>query len=424
MLLIIFVPAAAVAQLAGEQVQYNYNLNIDQVLNCYGISNDEKLVLINVTGNIAVTNPLVIMGSDAGILEKNSFYAYTGIHPLKEELIMGDGITSYNGNPLSYYDLILIGGPMHNDMTRRFTEQGLLHCEGTSIKMPGLVIEVGLQPNGRRVIVIGDVSGYAYHKKDLPLNGILPETLAPAAAIATGMGLGAIGAFLGGTGAVITLKRTARRYLSGFLNAHAAEAATETGTAFASRSLAREVLVLLACAILLGATFVIADRLSLQPDLIALYLVMGGLAMIVHDLGHRMVARKLDVDGENRFWGTGTIIMLLTSGLYGMAFAQPGRYAFADPDDLDIRDKGFIMMAGPAVSMLFAILFLPFALIGGVAGQVAVAGFTMNLMTAIYNLMPFEPMDGKIIYEWSRTFWMITFVPLALFFILMTLFFV
>ena len=59
----------------------------------------------------------------------------------------------------------------------------------------------------------------------------------------------------------------------------------------------------------------------------------------------------------------------------------------------------FVTLAGPAVSMLFAILFLPFALIGGVAGQIAVAGFIMNLMTAVYNLMPFSPMDGKVIYE-------------------------
>jgi Zn-dependent protease len=53
-----------------------------------------------------------------------------------------------------------------------------------------------------------------------------------------------------------------------------------------------------------------------------------------------------------------------------------------------------------------------------------VAGFIMNLMTAVYNLMPFSPMDGKIIYGWSRLFWMLTFAPLALFFVLMTLFFV
>ncbi|OPY30771.1 MAG: hypothetical protein A4E28_00129 [Methanocella sp. PtaU1.Bin125] len=73
---------------------------------------------------------------------------------------------------------------------------------------------------------------------------------------------------------------------------------------------------------------------------------------------------------------------------------------------------------------MFAIIFLPFALIGGVAGQIAVAGFSKNLMTGIYNLMPFGPMDGKVIYDWSRLFWMmLMFMPLALFFILMTLFF-
>lgn len=45
-------------------------------------------------------------------------------------------------------------------------------------------------------------------------------------------------------------------------------------------------------------------------------------------------------------------------------------------------------------------------------------------MTAVYNLLPFSPMDGKFIYKWSRIFWMVTFMPLALFFILMALLFV
>jgi hypothetical protein len=59
-----------------------------------------------------------------------------------------------------------------------------------------------------------------------------------------------------------------------------------------------------------------------------------------------------------------------------------------------------------------------------IVGQIVVVGFIMNLMTAVYNLMPFSPMGGKFIYDWSRLFWMLTFVPLALFFILMAIFFV
>lgn len=106
-----------------------------------------------------------------------------------------------------------------------------------------------------------------------------------------------------------------------------------------------------------------------------------------------------------------------------MAFSQPDRYVF-ESDDVGNLDIALVTLAGPAVNVLLAFLFLPFALNEGVACQIAVAGFIMNLMTAVLNLMPFSPMDEKVIYEWSRLFWMLTFVPLALFVILMTLFFV
>jgi Zn-dependent protease len=312
-------------------------------------------------------------------------------------------------------------------MTKQLVQQGLLQCDGTDIKMPGMVIEVAKMPSGQTVVVVGDVSGFAYHKKDLPLNGILPETLAPTAAIATGILLGVLGAYLEGTGHLPALRRKVRRTFSGFLKAQTAEAASDMGMAdeyYEGGSFLKEMGLLVFGALLFGLAFIVADRLALQPELIILYLIMGGIAIVIHEFGHRMVAGKIGIAGEFKFWGLGSFTLLLTSLLFGMAFAQPGRYVFYGSDEADDRDVALVTLAGPAVSVLFAIVFLPFALIGGVAGQIAVAGFTMNLMTAVYNLLPFSPMDGKVIYGWSKTFWMVMFVPLALFFVLMTLLFV
>jgi Zn-dependent protease len=427
-MLAVMMPAASVAQLSTWIKQDSYDINVDQMVGCFGIVNSEKLIEINVTPVITMRNPLIIQGSAAGMLEVNSFNAYVGGgHPLRTDLVVGDGITSYAGKPLSDYDLILIGGPGHNPITQQFVDQGVLQCDGTDIKMPGLVMEVANLSNGRKIMVIGDVSGYPYHKKDLPLNGLIPETLAPAAAIATGMSLGVLGGTPGNSGAMSSFRRRPRKLFSGYLNAPTAEAASETemaGDGFGIGSFLREIAMLPICTVLFGLAFIVADKPALKADPIIIYMVMGGVALIMHDLGHRMVARKLEIEGHYKIWGWGTLTMLLTSWLFSMAFSQPGRYVFDDEEDIDNRDMAFVTLAGPAISMLFAIMFLPFALIDGVAGQIAVAGFIMNLMTAVYNLMPFSPMDGKVIYDWSRLFWMPTFVPLALFFILMTLFFV
>jgi len=245
-----------------------------------------------------------------------------------------------------------------------------------------------------------------------------------------------MGSILGASRVFGWLRGRIKAFISRYRDAHTAEASSEscsnasgTGMNDAGKLPAfgfsiREVITLAACCILFSGFFLLADRLVPDRDIVILYLVMGSIAVIVHDLGHRMVARKLEVDGQFRFWGLGTITLLLTSWLFGMAFAQPARYVFCRESNLEMRDMALVTLAGPAVSLMFAIIFLPFALIGGVAGQIAVAGFTMNLMTVVYNLMPFSPMDGKILYDWSRLFWMLMFMPLALFFILMTLFFI
>ncbi|MGA9140396.1 MAG: hypothetical protein WBZ29_09245, partial [Methanocella sp.] len=384
LLLITLGPATACAQYARTDIQYSYPLDVGQMINCFGITSAERMILINTTPQIMLQNPLIIMGSGADMIEYNSVSAYTSMRVLDSSLITGDGITSYYDRPLSYYDLILIGGPEHNAMTKQLQEQGLLTCTGTDLKMPGLVIEVVPLPDGHKIVVIGDVSGYAYHKKDLPLNGILPETLAPSAAIALGTGLGVIGAMICATGTYGRFRRRARGFMSGYRNANTAEAASESYGDIsqarlhgARKSLVfgfsiREIMTMLACCVLFSGIFLLADRLVLDREIVILYLVMGTIAVIVHDLGHRMVARKLEIDGEYRFWGLGTVTMLLTSWLFGMAFAQPARYVLNQESELEIRDMALVTLAGPAVSLLFAILFLPFALIGGVAGQIAV----------------------------------------------------
>lgn len=157
-MLAVMMPAVSVAQLSTWIRQDSYDINVDQMAGCFCVLNGEKLVEINVTPVVTMRNPLVIQGSAAGMLEVNSFNAYVGGgHPLRTDLVVGDGVTIYGGKSLSDYDLILIGGPGHNLITESFVEQGILQCDGTDIKMPGLVMEVANLPNDHKIMVIGEV---------------------------------------------------------------------------------------------------------------------------------------------------------------------------------------------------------------------------------------------------------------------------
>ncbi|OPY28444.1 MAG: hypothetical protein A4E28_01541 [Methanocella sp. PtaU1.Bin125] len=64
LLLIVFVPAAS-AQLVGLPLPEPYTLNAEQMTRCFGITSDERVLLINMTPDISLQNPLVIMGSGA-----------------------------------------------------------------------------------------------------------------------------------------------------------------------------------------------------------------------------------------------------------------------------------------------------------------------------------------------------------------------
>jgi Zn-dependent protease len=112
---------------------------------------------------------------------------------------------------------------------------------------------------------------------------------------------------------------------------------------------------------------------------------------------------------------------MLTAWLFGMAFAQSGRFLI-EKKDASPRSLALITLTGPAISLVLSILFLPLVLFGGILGQIGMLGFTMNLVTVVYNLMPFTPMDGKSIFEWSKLFWALLFVPITLFFLVMTFF--
>lgn len=434
---VLLTPGIACAQQAGEPILYSYTLKTDQLLNCYGISEGDRLVSINMAPEVNLHGVLVIQGSGSDIFEQNGFSSYCARYPLNSALTVGDGATSFYGkNIMDYYDLILIGGPEHNAYTRELVDQGILTCKGTSVKMPGMVLEAATTPQGHTVVVIGDVSGYPFHKKDLPLNNVIPESIAPAAAIALGMGLGILGVLLNQSSHVISLKHRAMGFALRFLNAPAAEASNDPYAGAAAKPGTRkgrrimilghsvtELMAIGVCPIIFSIAFIIADRVTVDAGTMLIFLIMGFLVLIAHDLGHRLVAQKVGIEGEYHFWGLGSITLLLTAWLFGIPFAQPGKFK-ANPGEQDQRNIAFITLAGPAVNFLMALAFLPFALVGGVAGQIGVLGFSMNIVTVVYNLMPFSPMDGKEIYDWSKIFWALIFVPLALFFIVMMVVFI
>jgi PKD repeat protein len=177
-----------------------------------------------------------------------------------------------------------------------------------------------------------------------------------------------------------------------------------------------EVLVIEFAILIVALAFLLADRAELTLEMVLIYLAVGAVSVVLHDFAHRYFASKHGQDADTQFWGLGTVIMFLTAWLFGNAFAQPYRNLVNRNDDGDPQRVGIEMVAGPLVSIFLTFFFLGMVMLGGVFAVAGGIGFVINLITAVYSLMPIETMDGLAIWRWNRGLYLVLIVPMFLFY--------
>jgi len=179
-----------------------------------------------------------------------------------------------------------------------------------------------------------------------------------------------------------------------------------------------EILAAIAGAIIFGVSFTIAKGNWLDVTTFVIFFIVSGIGIAIHEMAHRYVAGRNDGLTEFKFWDIGTVIMLVTGGLFGLVFAKPYRTLISNAASLEKKTLGIIMLAGPVISVILALLFLAIIPLGGMYAIIGEAGFTVNLLSAVYGMMPIVPMDGDKIYKWNRAVWALVFIPIAVFYLL------
>ncbi|MCK9580791.1 MAG: PKD domain-containing protein [Methanoregula sp.] len=177
-----------------------------------------------------------------------------------------------------------------------------------------------------------------------------------------------------------------------------------------------EVLVIEGAVIIVALAFMLADRAALTLEMVLIYIAVGAISVVLHDFAHRYFASKHGQDADTRFWGLGTVIMFITAWLFGNAFAQPYRNLVNRHDDMDTAKAGIEMVAGPVVSIILTFVFLGMVMLDGVWAIAGGIGFTINLIMAVYSLMPIKTMDGLEIWRWNRGLYLALFVPMVAFY--------
>lgn len=129
------------------------------------------------------------------------------------------------------------------------------------------------------------------------------------------------------------------------------------------------------------------------------------LSLTVHEFAHAIVADKLG-DPTPRAQGRVTLNPLAHLDPVGTIALLLVRFGWGKPVQFDpsnlanpVRDSALIALAGPATNLLIAILLsvilklqvIPSALFYLAAGQVII----INIVLAIFNLVPVHPLDGS-----------------------------
>ncbi|MFH1236912.1 MAG: site-2 protease family protein [Candidatus Aenigmatarchaeota archaeon] len=170
----------------------------------------------------------------------------------------------------------------------------------------------------------------------------------------------------------------------------------------------QEIKEILISLVVLAFVFAYPEILT-NPIFILTSLLGVGIAFFGHEMAHRYVARKRGFYSAYKMWPQGLLLALVmafaTNG--NMVFAAPGAVIFAGYwmfRNPTIEDIGIIGIAGVvfnltvmyfSLSLYFWTGFPLFSFIG-----------TINGWLAIFNLIPFGPLDGKKVMDWNLKIWL------------------
>jgi Zn-dependent protease len=138
-----------------------------------------------------------------------------------------------------------------------------------------------------------------------------------------------------------------------------------------------------------------------------------GLAIVLHELAHRVVARNYGAQAHF-VANNGMLIISILIAFAGFFFAAPG--AVWHRGYLTKRQGGLIALAGPATNLVLAVLFLismifllvSRATLSGWGFQLCYTGFKLNAWIGLFNMIPAGPFDGAKVLNWSALVFGIT----------------
>lgn len=144
-----------------------------------------------------------------------------------------------------------------------------------------------------------------------------------------------------------------------------------------------------------------------NPLVISMFTV--GISFIIHEMSHKIVAQRYGSWAEFRMSPFMLFLMLFLVYEYGILFAAPGAVMIYG-GNVGRRENGRISLAGPLSNLFLGLAFLLLLSEQGLLYEIGKYGVIINIALALFNMIPFGIFDGKKVWDWNKTVYLLVVI--------------
>ena len=377
------------------------------------IAEDMVAIQGKVQDFIAGEEFIVVEGRYASTVEKQSFAFIQDQYPgFQAETVQEEDL---NINQIGNKTLILIGGPSQNLISKEILTVESFTSEKEQLGVGSIEF---LQGPARKVMIFSDKAGYENEPKKVsksPLAKVIPVEFVPVAATGIGLGLVWLWKILGEWAYRIFRFKIADKIMG---KAKKKQLKKEfKGVQIAGiRIKIREWISIAVSAVVFGASL---GYIYLEPNasaftIVALTIVANMVMYTIRHLVRLIMDKRFGAHTEFHIWWFGAFITVV-SGWLGNAFCVAG-YIVSDETKKEEAKIAYI------INLFAFFLFLVFFAWNFISpGLIIQMVMILTVSYTLLQMLPMKPFPGKQIFAWSKKLWWVTFLPLAIFYVCITM---